>query len=174
MMICASAAAAMISVVDHPSKLRLPPMHVLGHDTPVIGKQHQQDEAGRDRYPDDHCRPEERRDWVDTNEVDEVAGMQRRTRLNRPRRKEETAAKKALQHLADQGVFIFSEIGQSWSRLLLPLAASLLLLSLYRLSFPPLASGPHRGTRHQVLLMLLTMVALIVTGGLVLLDLLFP
>jgi hypothetical protein len=72
------------------------------------------------------------------------------------------------------GLLLLSEIGQSWSRLLLPLAASLLLLSLYRLSFPPLASGTQREPPHQVLLLLLTMVTLLVVGGLVLLDLLFP
>jgi hypothetical protein len=46
-----------------------------------------------------------------------------------------------------------SEIAQSWTRLLLPLAAPLLLLSLYRLSFPPLVPGSHRETRHQMLLL---------------------
>jgi hypothetical protein len=49
-----------------------------------------------------------------------------------------------------------------------------LLLSLYRLSFPQLVPGSHRETRHQVLLLLLTIGALMVTGGLVLLDLLSP
>jgi amino acid transporter len=68
---------------------------------------------------------------------------------------------------------LLSEKAQSWSRLLLPLAAPLLLLSLYRLSFPPLVPGSHQETRHQVLL-LLTVGALLATGGLVLLDLLFP
>jgi hypothetical protein len=63
---------------------------------------------------------------------------------------------------------------QSWSRLLLPLAAPLVLLSLYRLSFPPLVPGSPRKTRQQVLLLLLTVGALLATGGLVLLDLLFP
>jgi amino acid transporter len=72
------------------------------------------------------------------------------------------------------GWFLLSRKAQSWSRLLLPLAAPLLLLSLYRLSFPSLAPGSHRQTRPQVLLLLLTMGALLVAGGLVLLDLLFP
>ncbi len=70
-------------------------------------------------------------------------------------------------------LLLLSEIAQSWSRLLLPLAAPLLLLSLYRLSFPPLVPVAHQETRHQVLL-LLTVGALLATGGLVLLDLLFP
>ena len=72
------------------------------------------------------------------------------------------------------GWLLLSEIAQSWSRLLLPLAAPLLLLSLYRLSFPPLVPGSHQETRHQVLLLLLTVGAFLATGGLVLLDLLFP
>jgi ABC-type Fe3+ transport system permease subunit len=72
------------------------------------------------------------------------------------------------------GWFLLSRKAQSWSRLLLPLAAPLLLLSLYRLSFPPRVPGSHRQTRHQVLLLLLTMGALLAAGGLVLLDLLFP
>jgi hypothetical protein len=55
-----------------------------------------------------------------------------------------------------------------------PLAAPLLLLSLYRLSFPPLVPGYHRETRRHVFLLLLTIGALMSTGGLVLLDLLFP
>jgi hypothetical protein len=70
-------------------------------------------------------------------------------------------------------LLLLSEIAQSWSRLLLPLAAPLLLLSLYRLSFPPLVPVARQETRHQVLL-LLTVGALLATGGLVLLDLLFP
>jgi hypothetical protein len=72
------------------------------------------------------------------------------------------------------GWLLLSEIAQSWSRLLLPLATPLLLLSLYRLSFPPLVLGSPWQTRHQVLLLLLTMGALVATGGLVLIDLLFP
>jgi len=72
------------------------------------------------------------------------------------------------------GWLLLSEIAHSWSRLLLPFAAPVLLLSLYRLSFPPLVPGSPRETRHQVLLLLLTMGALLATGGLVLLDLLFP
>jgi hypothetical protein len=70
--------------------------------------------------------------------------------------------------------FLPSQKTQSWSRLLLPLAASLILLSLYRLSFPPQVPGSHRQTRQQVLLLLLTMSGLLAAGGLVLLDLLFP
>lgn len=72
------------------------------------------------------------------------------------------------------GWLLLSEIAQSWSRLLLPLPAPLLLLGLYHLSFPPLVPGPPRQTRHQVLLLLLTMGALLATGALVLLDLLSP
>lgn len=72
------------------------------------------------------------------------------------------------------GWFLLSRKAQSWSRLLLPLAAPLLLLSLYRLSFPPLVPGSHGHTRQQVLLLLLTIGTLLATGGLVLLDLLFP
>jgi hypothetical protein len=71
------------------------------------------------------------------------------------------------------GWLLLSRKAQSWSRLLLPLAVPLLLLSLYRLSFLPLAPSSHRQRRQQVLLLLLTMGALLVTGGLVLLDLLF-
>ncbi|HEX9131090.1 MAG TPA: hypothetical protein VF844_02235 [Ktedonobacteraceae bacterium] len=72
------------------------------------------------------------------------------------------------------GWLLLSRKAQSWTRLLLPLAAPLLLLSLYRLSFPPLVSGSQRESRHQALLLLLTVGALLTTGGLVLLDLLFP
>jgi amino acid transporter len=71
-------------------------------------------------------------------------------------------------------LLLASQKAHTWTRLLLPLAAPLLLLSLYRLSFPPLVPGSHRETRHQVLLLLLTIGALMATGGLVLLDLLFP
>ncbi len=71
------------------------------------------------------------------------------------------------------GWLLLSRKAQSWSRLLLPLAVPLLLLSLHRLSFPPLVPSSHRQTRQQVLLLLLTMGALLVTGALVLLDLLF-
>jgi len=75
---------------------------------------------------------------------------------------------------AGVGLLLLPQQAQSWSRLLLPLAAPLLLLSLYRLSFPPLVPGSHRETRHQVLLLLLTVGALLATSGLVLLDLLSP
>jgi amino acid transporter len=71
------------------------------------------------------------------------------------------------------GLLLLSQKAQSWTRLLLPLAAPLLLLSLYRLSFPPLVPGSQHETRHQVLL-LLTVGALLATGGSVLLDLLLP
>jgi len=51
------------------------------------------------------------------------------------------------------GWLLLSRKAQSWGRFLFPLAAPLLLLSLYRLSFPPLVPGSHRQTRHQVLLL---------------------
>ena len=70
-------------------------------------------------------------------------------------------------------LLLLSQKAHTWTRLLLPLAAPLLLVSLYRLSFPPLVPGSHRETRHHVLL-LLAIDALMATGGLVLLDLLFP
>jgi hypothetical protein len=71
-------------------------------------------------------------------------------------------------------LLLLSQKAHTWTRLLLPLAAPLLLLSLYRLSFPPLVPGYHRETRRHVFLLLLTIGALMSTGGLVLLDLLFP
>ena len=60
------------------------------------------------------------------------------------------------------------------STLLLPLAAPLLVSSLYRLCFPPLAPIPaaHQNNRHH-LLFLLTLGAFMTTAGLVLLDLFF-
>jgi hypothetical protein len=70
-------------------------------------------------------------------------------------------------------LLLLSQKAQSWTWLLLPLAAPLLLVSLYRLSFPPQVPGSQHETRHQVLL-LLTIGALLATGGLVLLDLLLP
>jgi amino acid transporter len=70
-------------------------------------------------------------------------------------------------------LLLLSQKAQSWTRLLLPLAAPLLLVSLYRLSFPPQVPGSQHETRHQVLL-LLTVGALLATGGSVLLDLLLP
>jgi amino acid transporter len=72
------------------------------------------------------------------------------------------------------GWFLLSQKAQSWSRLLLPLAAPLLLLSMYHLSFPRLVPGSHHLMRQQVLLLLLTIGTLLATGGLVLLDLLSP
>ncbi len=72
------------------------------------------------------------------------------------------------------GWFLLSRKAQSLGRLLLPLAAPLLLLSLYLLSFPPLVPGSHHHTRQQVLLLLLTMSGLLAAGGLMLLDLLLP
>lgn len=59
------------------------------------------------------------------------------------------------------------------SPLLFPLVAPLLLLSLYRLSFPPEgpSPAPRLSRRRQLLLLLLTGGALIAASGLVLLDL---
>jgi hypothetical protein len=73
-------------------------------------------------------------------------------------------------------LLLLSQNGHPWTQLLLSLAAPLLMVSLYRLSFPPLAPAftAHRETRHHLLLLLLTIGALVTTGGLVLLDLLFP
>ena len=82
----------------------------------------------------------------------------------------------ALVVLAAGGSFLFlSHKAQSLARLLLPLATPLLLVSLYRLSFPPLdpVSAARSDNRHHVLFFLLTLSALITTAGLVLLDLLF-
>jgi len=62
------------------------------------------------------------------------------------------------------------------SQLLLPLVAPLLMLGLYRLSFPPL--DPSLASRlsrlRQFLLLVLTGGALITASGLVLLDLVLP
>jgi hypothetical protein len=59
------------------------------------------------------------------------------------------------------------------SQLLLPLVASVLMVSLIRLSFPPLAPGlPLSRTRH-LLLLLLTFGCLLGASGFVVLDLLF-
>jgi hypothetical protein len=69
---------------------------------------------------------------------------------------------------------LLSQKGHPWTRLLLSLAAPLLVAGLYRLSFPLLALAAHRETWHQLLLLLLTIGALVTTGGLVLLDLMFP
>ena len=71
---------------------------------------------------------------------------------------------------------LLSQKAHSWTWLLLPLAASLLVTSLYRLCFPPLASVPatHQDDQHQLLLPLLTLGAFVTTAGLVLLDLFFP
>ena len=70
---------------------------------------------------------------------------------------------------------LLSQKGHSIARLLLPLAAPLLVFSLYRLSFPSLvpvqASRSYK--RHHLLLFLLTLGGLITTAGLVLLDLFF-
>jgi hypothetical protein len=62
------------------------------------------------------------------------------------------------------------------SQLLLPLVAPLLMVSLYRLSFPPLDPSPaSRLSRlRQLLLLVLTGGALIAASGLVLLDLVLP
>jgi hypothetical protein len=61
------------------------------------------------------------------------------------------------------------------SPLLLPLVAPFLMLSLYRLSFPPLDPSPatRLSRRRQLLLLILTGGALIAASGLVLLDLVF-
>ena len=66
--------------------------------------------------------------------------------------------------------------GPVLSQLLLPLMAPLLMLGLYRLSFPPLDSSPaSRLSRlRQLLLLVLTGGALIAASGLVLLDLVTP
>lgn len=66
--------------------------------------------------------------------------------------------------------------GPLLSQLLLPLVAPLLMLGLYRLSFPPLDSSPaSRLSRlRQLLLLVLTGGALIAASGLVLLDLVLP
>jgi hypothetical protein len=63
--------------------------------------------------------------------------------------------------------------GPVLSQLLLPLVASLLMLSLYRLSFPPLDPSPaaRLSRRRQLLLLVLTGGALLAASGLVLLDL---
>jgi len=69
---------------------------------------------------------------------------------------------------------LLSQNVHSVVRLLLPLAAPLLVSSLYRLCFPPLAPIPaaHQNNRHH-LLFLLTLGAFMTTAGLVLLDLFF-
>lgn len=62
------------------------------------------------------------------------------------------------------------------SQLLLPLVAPLLMLGLYRLSFPPLDSSPaaRLSRLRQLLLVVLTGGALITASSLVLLDLVLP
>lgn len=62
------------------------------------------------------------------------------------------------------------------SQLLLPLVAPLLMLALYRLSFPPLDPSPaaRLSRLRLVLLLVLTGGALIAASGLVLLDLVQP
>ena len=67
--------------------------------------------------------------------------------------------------------------GRPWlSQLLLLLVAPLLLLSLYRLSFPPLDPSPaaRLSRLRRLLLLVLTAGALLATSGLVLLDLVQP
>ncbi|HEX6553104.1 MAG TPA: hypothetical protein VF026_10110 [Ktedonobacteraceae bacterium] len=66
--------------------------------------------------------------------------------------------------------------GPLLSQLLLPLVASLLMLSLYRLSFPPEGPSPasHLTRLRQLLLLVLTAGALLAASGLVLLDLVLP
>lgn len=70
---------------------------------------------------------------------------------------------------------LLSQEVHSLARLLLPLAAPLLVFSLYRLSFPPLVpvQASRSNKRHSLLLLLLTLGALMTTTGLVLLDLFF-
>jgi hypothetical protein len=70
---------------------------------------------------------------------------------------------------------LLSQKGHSIARLLLPLVAPLLVVGLYRLSFPSLvlvqASRSYK--RRHLLLLLLTLGGFMTTAGLVLLDLLF-
>jgi amino acid transporter len=70
---------------------------------------------------------------------------------------------------------LLSQKGHSIARLLLPLAAPLLMFSLSRLSFPPVVpvQTSRLNKRHYLLLLLLTLGAFMTTAGLVLLDLLF-
>lgn len=70
---------------------------------------------------------------------------------------------------------LLSQKGYSIARLLLSLAAPLLVFSLYRLSFPPCVpvQTGRLNRRHHLLLLLLTLSALMTTVGLVLLDLFF-
>jgi hypothetical protein len=72
-------------------------------------------------------------------------------------------------------LMLLSQKAHSWTGLLLPLAALLLMVSLYRLCFPLLAPVPpaHQDQQHQLLLLLLTLGTLVTTAGLVLLDLFF-
>ncbi len=65
---------------------------------------------------------------------------------------------------------LLSRNAHSLARLLLPLAGPLLMLGLYRLSFPPLV--PVQSThQHHRLLLLFTLGGFLTTAGLVLLDL---
>ncbi len=66
--------------------------------------------------------------------------------------------------------------GPLLSQLLLPLVAPLLMISLYRLPFPPLDPSPavRLSRLRQLLLLILTGGALIAASGLVLLDLVLP
>jgi hypothetical protein len=68
---------------------------------------------------------------------------------------------------------LLSQKGHSLARLLLPLAAPLLMFSLYRLCFPPPVpvQTPHQNHQRSLLLLLLTLGALIASTGLILLDL---
>jgi hypothetical protein len=72
-------------------------------------------------------------------------------------------------------LMLLTQKADSWTGLLLPLAALLLMVSLYRLCFPPLAPVPaaHQNGQHQLLLLLLTLGTLVTTAALVLLDLFF-
>ena len=66
--------------------------------------------------------------------------------------------------------------GPLLSQLLLPLVASLLMLSLYRLSFPPEDPSPasHLSRLRQLLLLVLTGGTLLAASDLLLLDLVQP
>jgi L-asparagine transporter-like permease len=63
----------------------------------------------------------------------------------------------------------------TWSQLLLPLVAALLMASLYTLTFPPLTpSRSGLSPWRRICLLLLTGLAVMSTAGLVLLDLYSP
>ena len=78
--------------------------------------------------------------------------------------------------MAGIDVLLPSRSEPSWKRLLLPLVAPLLVIGLYRLSFPPFASAPaaRRRRGHQLFLLLLMTGAFLVASTLALLDLFSP